>query len=134
MGFSKPPKGDWFCRHCAHDSDEESEDSRKNRHLRQPKKSSSPSIAMKLERKSPSSLPKFYNDDKRSKKRHASSSSASPKRFKVEYETSAMRKACPTMDCDSKGHLGGVFDRHETTETCVLYHNTEMKECEVNIK
>lgn len=127
VGFSKPPKGDWFCQHCAHDSDEESEDSRKNRQFRQPKKIASPSIAMKLERKSP---PKFYNEVKRVKKRHTSQGSASPKRPKFE-KAATMRKSCPTMDCDNEGHFGGVFDRHETIETCVLYHNMTMKECEV---
>lgn len=37
-------------------------------------------------------------------------------------------RRCPVDGCDSKGHLGGLNDKHFTQEACLMFHNVTLEE------
>ncbi|KAG5896467.1 hypothetical protein JTB14_002608 [Gonioctena quinquepunctata] len=44
------------------------------------------------------------------------------------------QRCCPLEGCDSKGHLGGKFDKHFTLEACPTYHNKSVQRCKEEVE
>jgi len=42
------------------------------------------------------------------------------------------QRKCSFDGCDSKGHLGGHFEKHFTLEACPMYHNKTPEQCKVS--
>jgi len=41
---------------------------------------------------------------------------------------------CPVPDCDSRGHLSGMYERHSSKIGCPIYHNTTPEDCVVKCR
>ena len=51
-----------------------------------------------------------------------------------QHQQQQQQTPCPVPDCDSRGHLSGMYERHSSKIGCPIYHNTTPEDCVVKCR